>query len=853
MPFYDRTALIQETLGTLSSALYQQILIAFLVVLLMLRSLRSSALVALLLPLGTLFAFILMRLTGVDANVMALGGIAIAIGAMVDIGIVFVENIMHRRPASAANIKDAMAEVAPAVLTAVLTTVVSFLPVFGLPSRELKLFAPLAFTKAFAMLAALGCALFLLPALASVVLRYRQGRGHGPESSPESRPESSPESSPEYGPEYRPEYSHAFTLRGVKPWNALILVLVTGLLAQAWLPLGQEKGLVLNGCFVGMLLGGVFVTFGAFQSLYPRLLGAFLRRKLLFLCAPLCILVVGLGCWLGLPQGLPGPLGAIGRLFPGLGREYMPAFDEGAYLYMPTTMPHASMGEALRMLSKMDAAIARIPEVNRVVGKLGRVDSALDPAPVSMVETYISYKPEYALQGTAGRVRQWRPHISSPKDIWEEILHAAEYPGVTRAPPLMPIQARLVMLQSGMRAPLGMRVYGPSLEAIAAFSLRLEGILKGVSALRAETVFADRVVGKPYVEIALDREAIGRYGLTVGDVQRVLQLALGGVTLTHTLEGRARYPVRVRYLREERDSFEALERLVLPTPQGEYIPISQLASIEVVRGPQAIRAENGFLVSYVLFDRQPSIAAVEAVEEARAVIEGHIKGGMLRVPEGVRYEFAGSYALQQASERRLMLLIPLALVLVFMLLYLKFRRMSTCAIIFSGVGVAAAGGFMLLWLYGQPWFLDFEVFGTSMRQLFRVGPVNLSVAVWVGFIALVGIASDDGVLLSSALKRRLEGAPPRSIEALRQCVLEAGSRRLRPCLMTTATTLLALLPVITSQGRGADMLMPMALPALGGMGIALITVFVVPVLHCALEEYKLRKHGPGDASPAAQQ
>ncbi len=903
VPFYDRTDLIEETLGTLSTALYQEILITILVVLIMLRgppaapagaasassveavgaasTLRSSLLISLMLPLGVLAAFCVMKLSGVDANIMALGGIAIAIGTMVDIGIVFVENIeqhLGRAPQGeprAVTVRRATAEVAPAVLTSVLTTVVSFLPVFGLSSTELRLFAPLAFTKTFAMTSTLLIALLVLPGAAVVLFRKRPGPVPGPSVGAHRVARSV----------FRRVHARdwllvllgALLIRYSLPGGILVLLLganrlarpllsgalnrrlalgetavavaaVTFLLAKNWLPLGPGKGLVVNLLFVVALLAAVMLAFRLFESAYPRLLGAVLRRKLLFLLFPAGVVAFGTTAWLGfdrvlgfLPHGVrvSPPIAALTHALPGFGREYMPPFDEGSYLYMPTTMPHASIGEVRAMLSEMDAAIARIPEVDRVVGKLGRVDSALDPAPVSMIETVVTYQPEYRTEPNGERVRQWRDHIRSPRDIWDEIVAAARRPGVTSAPTLMPISARLVMLQSGMRAPMGIKVHGPSLEAIEAFGLELEELLRQVPAVRPETVFADRVVGKPYLEIDLDREAIGRYGLGIVDVQNVLQVALGGMTLTKTVEGRERYPVRVRYMREERDSIEALGRVLVATPSGEPIPLSQLAEIEYVRGPQMIKSEDTFLTSYVLFDRQPSVAEVETVEQAQGFIQSQIESGKLVVPAGVSFEFSGSYESQLRSEKRLAVLIPVALSLVFILLYLQFHRVATSAIIYCGVAVAVCGGFSLLWLYGQPWFLDFELLGTSMRDLFQVHTVNLSVAVWIGFIALVGVATDDGVVMSTYLEQRLKQDPPRSVEQVRERTLEAGSRRVRPCLMTTATTILALLPVISSQGRGSDIMVPMALPSVGGMAIELLTLFVVPVLYCALEERKL--------------
>ncbi|MEO0326021.1 MAG: efflux RND transporter permease subunit [Myxococcota bacterium] len=843
VPFYDRTTLIDETLGTLRRALTQQMLITLLVVLVMLRRLRSSLLLALMLPLGVLAAFGAMKVTGVGAKVMALGGIAIAIGTMVDVGIVLVENIdQHLRRAAPdvprlVVVRRAAAEVAPAVMTSVLTTVVSFLPVFGLSSAELRLFAPLAFTKTFAMIGALLLALAVLPAAALLTLRRR------PVATEPGALDAAA------GPPWRVGATRVALVAAA--------VVVTVLLARDWLPLGPGPGLLLNLLFVAALLAGVLFTFRFFERAYPRLLAAVLRRKAAFSVLPAALMLFGATAWLGFPAAfgfLPasvlqsGPGVALARAFPGFGREYMPPFDEGSFLYMPSTMPHASIGEVRRLLSELDAAVAQIPEVDRVVGKLGRVESALDPAPVSMIETLVTYRPEYRVDEDGTRVRQWRDHIRTPRDIWTEIARAGSRPGLTGAPMLMPIETRRVMLQSGMRAPMGLKVRGPSLEVIEAFGLDLEAALKTVPELRASTVFADRVVGKPYLEVHIDREAVGRYGVSVADVQRVLQVALGGMELTRTVEGRERYPVRVRYLREERDSLEALDRVLVPVPGGEPLPLRQLAEVRYVRGPQVIRGEDTFLTSYVLFDRQPGVAEVAAVEAAKAQLEGLIEAGELVVPEGVSFAFAGSYEGQLRSERRLQVLVPVAVALVFVLLMLQFRRVATSLIVFSGVAVAASGGFALLWLYGQPWFLDVEVAGTSLRTLFQVGPVHLSVAVWIGFIALIGLATDDGVVMSAYLRQRFQQVPPRTVGEVRERTLEAGQRRIRPCLMTTATTLLALLPVVTSTGRGSDVMVPLALPMLGGMGVALLTLFVVPVLTCALEERRV--DGEGRAPPA---
>ncbi|MCA9701090.1 MAG: efflux RND transporter permease subunit, partial [Myxococcales bacterium] len=570
---------------------------------------------------------------------------------------------------------------------------------------EARLFTPLALTKTFAMLGSLGLALLILPAAALLVLRRR--------------PE--PVSSGgllasllrlEHLRDYlllagglalalwvhvgagvlviamalfrlaRPMLSETVAAAGVIGENLAAVIAVGLALTIDWLPLGPEAGLLGNVSFVATLLTLVLLGLRGFMWLYPALLELCLRRKGAFLLLPTAVVLAGLTVWLGFDRvwGEPDPeegdsiAARFSAAAPGLGREYMPPFDEGAFLYMPTTMPHASLGQTLEMLQEMDAAIAAIPEVDRVVGKLGRVDSALDPAPVSMIESVITYVPEYRTEPDGTRVRQWRDHIHSPRDIWAEITAAAQMPGVTSAPVLMPINARIVMLQSGMRAPMGVKVSGPDLESIDRFGQDLERVLRTVPEVRSETVFADRVVGKPYLEIELDRKALGRYGLHVVDVQEVLQVALGGMPLSRAIEGRERTPIRVRYMREARDSVEALERVFVSTPGGAQVPLGQLAELRYARGPQVIKSEDTFLTSYVLFDRAPDASELDAVEQAEALVAAHLADGRLVQPEGVRYTFAGTYEDLLRSERRLKLLIPIALCMVFILLYLQFRR-----------------------------------------------------------------------------------------------------------------------------------------------------------------------------------
>jgi len=358
-----------------------------------------------------------------------------------------------------------------------------------------------------------------------------------------------------------------------------------------------------------------------------------------------------------------------------------------------------------------------------------------------------------------------------------------------------------------------------------------------VPSVEASTVTADRLVGKPYLEIDLDRAALGRYGLHISDVQQVIEVAIGGKPVTSTIEGRERYPVRVRYYRELRDTPEGLEDIVVPTASGAQIPLEQLATIRYVRGPQAIKSEDTFLLGYVVFDKLPGAAEVDVVEEAQALLKTKIDSGELVLPSGVSYAFAGNYENQLRAQQTLSVVLPLSLFVIFLILYLQFSSVTTTLIVFSGIAVAWSGGFLIIWLYSISGFLDFDVLGANLRELFQVGPINMSVAIWVGFLALFGIATDNGVVTATYLDQTMARNQADSTEEIRRLVIEGANRRIRPALMTTATTLLALIPVLTSTGRGSDIMVPMAIPSFGGMLVAVITTLLVPVLYCTAREF----------------
>jgi len=827
VPFYDRTALIYETLGTLNHALRDEILITIIVILMMVMHFRSSLLISSMLPLTVLVVFIGMKLFKVDANIVALSGIAIAIGTIVDMGIVVTENILRHLEKSKEKTKDviikAVSEVSGAVITAVSTTVVSFLPVFTMMGAEGRLFKPLAYTKTFALVASVIIALTILPVLANLLL----------------------------GKKKKSVFKLEFEILKRYPrfGNGFVIFLVIIILANTWAPLGLTKGFFLNLIFVVSLIGVIMSGITAFTKVYPRLLRWALDHKAKALSFPGFVTIFGLVVWLGfetftgwMPNFLLStrPIVTMNHAFPGLGKEFMPPLDEGSFLYMPTTMPHAGMEESIDVLQVLDKALYSVPEVISVVGKIGRVDSPLDPAPLSMVESIVAYKPEYGVDKNGETIRLWRDHIRSSDDIWDELVKVAQIPGTTSAPKLQPISTRLVMLQSGMRAPMGIKVKGPDLESIESFGLVLEKHLKNAPGVKADMVFADRIVGKPYLEIDINRKSIARYGIALQQVQHAIEVAVGGMPITTTVEGRERYPVRVRYMREFRDKIESLDNILIPTPSGAQIPLIQLADVNYVRGPQVIKSEDTFKMGYVLFDKQNDWAEVDAVESAQDYLNELIQNGTIKVPNGVSYIFAGSYENQIRASKKLAVVLPLALAMIFLILYFQFKRVSTTLIVFIGIFVAWSGGFTMLWLYGQDWFLNFGIFGENMREIFQINPVNLSVAVWVGFLALFGIATDDGVMISTYLEQQFDEDKPKTVQDIREATVQAGTRRIRPAMMTTATTILALMPILTSTGRGADVMIPMAIPSFGGMVFAILTTFVVPILYSMIREREIR-------------
>jgi len=642
VPFYDRTGLIKETIGTLETSLSHEILICIIVIIVLVLNLRASVVIASMLPIAVLSTFIIMRYTGIAANIVALSGIAIAIGVMVDVGVVFVESIIRymempenrgvRKGKAMVNlIYKAVSEVSGAIATAMITTIVSFLPVFAMEAQEGKMFSPLAYTKTYALASAFVLGLILLPTLSYILFSVRI-------DSKRIRKVLNYiliaagvllsvlySNIPALGLTavgLNNLLAHRWKKPGISNYIniGIALVVATYFLAEEWLPMGPQKGIIVNLLFVTGCIAIILALLWLLVIYYERILRWCLNNRWKFMLLPIATILCGILIW------------------KRIGQEFMPSLNEGSFLLMPTSMPHTGIEQNLNYIEALDKRLAAIPEVETAIGKWGRVNSALDPAPAQMIQS-----------------------------------------------------------------------------------------------------------------------------------------------------------------------------------------------------------ENTFLVGYVIFDKKQGKAEVDVVKEATKVIEGKIQNGELKLTNGVSYKFAGNYEQQERATARLMIVVPLALLIVLLVLYFQFKTLTASLIHFSGVFVAFAGGFILLWLYGQDWFMNFSLAGVNMRDLFQMHTINLSVAVWVGFIALFGVATDDGVLMGTYIHHVFLEKDPQTRHAIREAVVTAGLKRVRPAAMTTATTLIALLPVLTSTGKGADIMVPMAIPTFGGMLIQSMTMFVVPVFQCWWREGLLKK------------
>jgi copper/silver efflux system protein len=713
---YDRSELIERAVGTLTEALTQEAVIVSLVVIVFLLHAGSAVTVLVGLPLSALISFILMRYFGITSNIMSLGGVALAIGEIVDASIVMVENAYRHLADDTRKVNDRIEiiirsaqQVGPAIFGSLLVMIASFMPVFLLTGREGKLFKPLAYTKTFAMIGASVLAITLVPVLMTFFMRGRM----------------------------RPESEN---------------------------PVSRF-----------------------FTRLYEPLLRWSLRRWRTMLALNVIALLIAV------------------PLMMSLGREFMPPLDEGTLLYMPVTLPAISITEARRIIQVQDKIIAAHPAVAYVLGKVGRAETATDPAPVSMFETIIELKPK----------DQWPPGMTRD-GIIQELNSRLQIPGVTNAW-TQPIINRIDMLNTGIRTTLGVKIFGPELAELERLALQSEAILRTVPG--AVDLYTERLTGGQYLDIEVDREAIARYGIPVGVVLDAIETAIGGMNVTTTVEGRARYPVQVRYLADYRDDVAALQNMLITIPRDLetlQLPLGQLARITTNPGPAMINSENGQLRSVVQLNvRGRDMGSF--VDEARAAIDER-----LTIPTGYSVQFAGEYENQIHARERLQVVVPLVLVIIFTILYFTFRSAVEASLVMLSVPFALIGGVYLMWLYGFNW----------------------SVAVWVGFIALYGVAVQTGVVmvlyLHEALDKRLHQGPITD-QTIFEATVEGALLRVRPKIMTVATTVIGLLPLLWATGTGSDVMKPIAVPLIGGMITSTIHVLLVtPIIFLIMKKRQLR-------------
>ncbi len=722
---YDRAGLIERAVDTLQEKLLEEIAIVALVCVLFLFHVRSAFVAILTLPLGILVSFIVMYHQGLNANIMSLGGIAIAIGAMVDAAVVMVENAhkhLERDEGKKSRTEiliDAATEVGPSLFFSLLIITVSFLPVFSLQAQEGRLFSPLAFTKTYAMAGAAFLAITIVPLLMVWFIRGR------------------------IVPEHR------------NPLNRFLL--------------------------------------GA----YAPVIRFVLRRKIVVILGATVVLVATL---VPLRQ---------------LGSEFMPPLNEGDLLYMPTTLPGISITKAREILQQTDRMIRQFPEVHHVFGKIGRAETATDPAPLSMIETTITLKPP----------DQWRPGMTIQKLI-AELDQAVRLPGVTNAW-TMPIKTRIDMLSTGIKTPVGIKVAGPDLSALQELGEQIEAILRNEPGTLS--VFAERVVGGNYLDFDIDRREIARYGLTVGDVQDVIQSAIGGRNVTFTVEGLERYPVNLRYSRELRDNLAMLRRVLVPTPTGAQVPLEQLADLRIKKGPPSIKSENARLNAWIYID-------LDGVDVGTWV--NRAKGTLAReldLPAGYSLAWSGQYEYMERAAQRLQVVVPITLGIIFLLLYLNFRRLSDTLIVMLTLPFGLIGGVWLLWA------LDYD----------------LSVAVGVGFIALAGVSAELGVILlvflEEAVSRfRREGRLQTKADLL-AAVREGAGLRVRPIMMTVTSTIAGLLPIMWGSGTGSETMRRIAAPMVGGLVSAtVLTLVVIPVIFALVRGRGLpaEQESPATSAPS---
>ncbi len=710
---YDRSGLIDNAVDNLTGTLIKEMIVVFLITLVFLFHVRSTLIAVFTLPAGVLISVLTMHLLGINANIMSLGGIAIAIGVMVDAAVVMVENAHkhlerdHGKKSHSQIIIDSTKEVGPALFFSLLIITISFLPVLVLEGQSGRLFKPLAYTKTFAMAASALLSVTVIPALTALFIR---GKVMPEKKNPISRISIRI---------YKPIIS--FVLK----YRLLVLAITIVIMALTVIPLSQ------------------------------------------------------------------------------LGSEFMPPLYEGDLLYMPTTLPGISITKAKELLQQTDRIIASFPEIKRVFGKIGRAESATDPAPLTMIETTIMLKPE----------EEWRPGMT-PEMLVDSLDRAIRFPGLTNAW-TMPIKTRIDMLATGIKTPVGIKIMGPDLDSLNAIAKRIEGIIRQTEGVRS--VYAERVTGGNYLDIDIDRFKAAAYGLKTGDIQDVIKTAVGGMNLTQTVEGLQRYPINLRYPRELRDDPEAIERVLIDTPDGRKVPLGQVAKVSFEKGAAMIKSENARPTAWVYVDLA-DIDVGTYVEQAQNVVNEH-----LNLPSGYSIVWSGQYENMQAVAEKLRIIIPLTIFVIFLLLYIHFRSFTNSLIVLLSLPFALVGGIWLFYLFG----------------------FNTSVAVFVGFIALAGLAAETGVVmlvyLDEAVNRYSEEGRLSNIDELKSAVSEGAVERVRPKLMTVSTTLIALLPIMFGHGTGSEVMQRIAAPMIGGLiSSTILTLIIVPVLYLMVNRHRVK-------------
>jgi copper/silver efflux system protein len=738
---YDRSGLIERSIATLREKLLEESLAVSIVCVAFLFHFRSALVAILTLPMAVLMAFMVMHYQGIGANIMSLGGIAIAIGAMVDAVIIMIENVHKHLERDRGRkphwdiIRDASIEVGPTLFYSLLVITVSFIPVFALEAQEGRLFKPLAFTKTYSMAAAAFLSVTLAPVLMGYLIRGR--------ILPENR----------------------------NPLNRFLI------------------------------------------AVYHPVIELILRHKRI--------------CW-GMIAGAAVAVAVTWWPYSRLGSEFMPPLYEGDLLYMPTTLPGISITKAREVLQQTDRILRQFPEVHNVFGKIGRAETATDTAPLSMIETTITLRPEEEwpeadIPDMDGRVVAHRPR--TPDELVDAMNAAIQFPGVTNAW-TMPIKTRIDMLSTGIKTPVGIKVAGPDIPTLQRIGEQIEAVVRRVPGTLS--VYAERVAGGNYVNFTIDREEIARYGLTVGDVQDVIASAIGGMTLGTTVEGLERYPINLRYPRELRDNLDLLKAILVPTPQGQHIPLAQLATLEVQKGPPSIKTENSRPNTWIYVDLR-GIDVGTYVERAQRVVSEAIASGEVDLPAGYSIVWSGQYEYMQRAQQRLLIVVPITLILIILIIYLNTRSLLETFIVMLAVPFSLVGAIWLIW------FLDY----------------NMSIAVWVGIIALAGLDAETGVVMLLYLNVAYEEWKAKGIlhtlGDLREAIYHGAVQRVRPKAMTVSVILAGLMPILWSHGAGADVMKRIAVPMVGGVVTSfLMELLVYPAIYFVWRGWSLP---PGDPTP----